>query len=217
MLKQDFQNLKTNTVRGMLCVGRCLETGDGVGRDQTEAVKWYRMAAENELPDAAFELAKCYRFGIGVRRNRITASKWLHKAAKHGHTRAMVLLGKRCLDYDSGEYNSRKAVELFRKAADQGDAWGMFHLGECYINGDGVKKDFDTAYLWFCKAVVAAPEDERLYQSVQHEIFDPTLKECRDNMLKEALNQSNQEMCNPTICISNQPQFEGERGNDIPG
>ena len=183
MLEQDFQNLKTNTVKGMLCVGKCLETGDGVGRDQSEAVKWYRMAAEQGLPDAVFELARCYRFGIGVRRNRTTALKWLHKAAERGHARAMVLLGKRCLDYDSGEYNSRKAVELFRKAAEQGEAWGMFHLGECYINGDGVKKDLDAAYLWFYKAVVTAPEDERLYQSVQHEIFDTNLKACRDEIL----------------------------------
>ena len=185
MLEQDFHDLKTNTVRGMLCVGRCLETGDGVGRNQTEAVKWYRIAAEHELPDAAFELAKCYRFGIGVRRNRTTASKWLHKAAEQRHARAMVLIGKQCLDYDSGEYNSRKAVSLFRQAAEQGEAWGMFHLGECYINGDGVKKDFDTAYLWFYKAVVTAPEDEHLYQSVQHEIVDPDLKAVREGLLKD--------------------------------
>ena len=217
MLEQDFQNLKITTVEGMLSVGKCLETGDGVGRDQSEAVKWYRMAAEQGLPDAAFELARCYRFGIGVRRNRTTASKWLHRAAELGNAKAMVMVGKLCLDYDSGEYNSRKAVELFRKAADQGDAWGMFHLGECYINGTGVKKDFDAAYLCFYKAVVTAPEDEHLYQSVQEEVFDPNLKEYRENMLKESLNQGNQEMCNSSICISNQPQFEGERGNDIPG
>jgi len=199
MLEQDFQNLKANTVKGMLCVGKCLETGDGVGRDQSEAVKWYCMAAENGLPDAAFELAKCYRFGIGVRRNRTTASKWLHRAAEQGHAKAMVLIGKQCLDYDSGEYNSRKAVSLFRKAAEQGDAWGMFHLGECYINGDGVKKDFDAAYLWFYKAVVTAPEDERLYRSVQDEVFDPILKAYRDEILEQAYS------ANPRIvrCLAN--------------
>lgn len=185
MLKQDFENLKVTTVEGLLCIGRCYETGDGVGKDQAEAVKWYRMAAELGGADAVFELAKCYRFGIGVRRNRTTASKWLHKAAEQRHARAMVLIGKQCLDYDSGEYNPRKAVRLFRQAAGQGDAWGMFHLGECYINGDGVKKDFDAAYLWFYKAVATAPEDERLYQSVQHEIVDPDLKAVREGLLKD--------------------------------
>ena len=188
MLKQDFENLKVTTVEGLLCIGRCYETGDGVGKDQAEAVKWYRMAAEQGIADAAFELAKCYRFGIGVRRNRTTASRWLHKAAEHGHAKAMVLVGKLCLEYDEGEYNPRKAFRLFRQAADQGDAWGMFHLGECYINGDGVKKNFDAAYLWFYRAVATAPEDERLYQSVQNEIFDPTLKEFRGSLIQANTN-----------------------------
>lgn len=188
MTKQDFQNLKTNTVRGMLRVGKCLETGDGVDKDQSEALKWYRMAAEHGLPDAIFELARCYRFGIGLKRNRATASRWLHKAAEQGHAKAMVMVGKLCLDYDEGEYNPRKAVKLFRQAADQGDAWGMFHLGECYINGDGVKKDFDAGYLWFYKAIATAPEDERLYQSVQNEIFDPTLKEFRGSLIQANTN-----------------------------
>lgn len=212
-----IQELKKQTVEALFQIGRCYETGDGVGKDQTEAVKWFRMAAEHGHADAAFDLAKSFRFGIGVRRNRATALKWLRKAAEQGHIKAIVLLGMHHLNEFEEEYNPRKAVNLFRQAADLGDAWGMFHLGECYINGDGVRKDFDAAYLWFYKAVVTAPEDEHLYQSVQDEVFDPNLKEYRENMLKESLNQGNQEICNSSICISNQPQFEGERGNDIPG
>ena len=183
MFEQDFQNLKTSTVEGMLCVGRCYETGDGVGKDQAEAVKWYRMAVEQGVADAAFELAKCYRFGIGVRRNRVTASKWLQKAAERGHAKSLVLLGIRYSDECEAEYNPRKAVRFFRKAADQGDAWGMFHLAECLEHGEGVKKDYDAAYLWFYKAVVTSPEDEHLFQSVQYEIFDPNLKTYRDEII----------------------------------
>ena len=62
-------------------------------------------------------------------------------------------------------------------AADQGDARAMYELGECYENGDGVKKDPDAAFLWFCRAALAAPEDEDLYQSVQNRIYSPELKE----------------------------------------
>lgn len=185
MLEQDFQNLKITTVEGMLSVGRCYETGDGVGKDQAEAVKWYRMAAEQGVADAAFELAKCYRFGVGVRRNHTTASKWLQKAAERGHAKSLVLLGIRYSDECEAEYNPRKAVRFFRKAADQGDAWGMFHLGECLERGEGVKKDYDAAYLWFCRAVVTSPEDELLYDLVQNQIFDPNLKECRESILKQ--------------------------------
>ena len=193
MLDQDFQNLKATTVEEMQCVGRCYEAGDGVGKDQAEAVKWYRMAAEQGLPQAMFELCKCYKYGIGVRCNRTTASKWLDKAAERGHSKALVLLGIRYSNECEAEYNPRRAVRFFRKAADQGNAWGMFHLAECLEHGEGVKKDYDAAYLWFCRAVVTSPEDELLYDLVQNQIFDPNLKECREQILAEKkMNASNE-------------------------
>jgi len=53
----------------------------------------------------------------------------------------------------------------------------MFELGECYEQGTGVKKDPDAAYLWFCRAALAAPEDKDLYQMVQNRVYSPELKE----------------------------------------
>lgn len=64
----------------------------------------------------------------------------------------------------------------------------MYYLGECFENGDGERKDADEAYLWYCRAVMADPYDEWLYQSVQNRIFDQNLKECRENLLKETAN-----------------------------
>ncbi len=177
MREHDFRDLKAKAVEQLFQVGKCYETGDGVDKDEVEAVRWYRMAAEQGSADAMFELSKCYTFGIGVRRNRATAFKWLSKAAERGHSKAMVQLGKRCTHEYEADYNPRKAVRLFRTAAEKGDAWGMFHLGECYADGIGVKKDYDAAYLWFCRAALAAPDDEMLYQSVQNKIYDPNLKE----------------------------------------
>ena len=83
------------------------------------------------------------------------------------------------------ELSPRKAAWWFRRAADNGDAWGMYYLGECFENGVGEQKDADEAYLWYCQAVMAEPEDERLYQSVQNKIFDPNLKACRESLLEE--------------------------------
>ena len=64
----------------------------------------------------------------------------------------------------------------FRRAADLGDPRAMFELGDCYEKGVGVKKDSDEAFLWFCRAALASPEDEHLYQSVQNRILSPELK-----------------------------------------
>ena len=188
MTKRHFQKQKDNALEDICRIGWCYESGDGVGKDEVQAVKWYLMAAEQGFPKAMFELCKCYTLGIGVRRNSATASKWLHNAAERGYTRAMCMLGKNYQNEFRAEHNPVEAVKWFRKAAEAGDAWGMFHLGECYETGNGVKKDFDAAYLWFCKAVTTAPENERLYQFVQNQIFDPNLKECREQILGESVN-----------------------------
>ena len=93
MREREFQVLKAKAVEKLIRVGRCYERGDGVGKDEAEAVRWYRMAAELGLAEAQFELGRCYAFGLGMRRNRAPAAKWLHKAAAQWHGKAMLMLG----------------------------------------------------------------------------------------------------------------------------
>ena len=40
----------------------------------------------------------------------------------------------------------------YAEAASQGDAYAQFMLGECYRNGDGVKKNTAIAIKWYCLA-----------------------------------------------------------------
>ena len=183
----QLQKLKKKTVESMLRIGRCYETGDGIARDLAEAVKWYRMAAEEGHVQGMFELSKCYTFGFGVRKNSVTAGKWLRKAAEHGHVTAMLLLGHWLLREEGCGvgYDPREAVKWFRKAAEQGNAEAMYKLGECYEDGIGVKKEPDLAYRWFCRAVLADPMDESLYERVQNHVFDPNLKTVREELLAD--------------------------------
>ena len=52
--------------------------------------------------------------------------------------------------YERGDY--AKAVELFRKAAEQGNADAQFNLGQMYDQGKGVKQDYAKAVAWYGKA-----------------------------------------------------------------
>ena len=45
-----------------------------------------------------------------------------------------------------------KAVERFRKAADQGHAKAQYKLGDCYYFGRGVEQDYAQAVQWYQKA-----------------------------------------------------------------
>ena len=114
MNEREFADLQTKATETTFQIGRCYETGDGVDKDEAEAVKWYRRAAEQGNVQAMIELGKCYTFGIGVRKNRATAFQWLRKAAEHGHEKAMILLGKRYLFEGDTEYNPREGIKCLK-------------------------------------------------------------------------------------------------------
>ena len=48
--------------------------------------------------------------------------------------------------------DTKAAVKWYRKAAEQGDAYGQNGLGLMYANGRGVPQDFKEAVKWYRKA-----------------------------------------------------------------
>ena len=60
--------------------------GDGVPQSDTEAVKWYRLAAEQGNALAQYNLGWMYQYGRGVKKSRKTAIMWYEKAAAQGDT-----------------------------------------------------------------------------------------------------------------------------------
>ena len=41
-----------------------------------------------------------------------------------------------------------RAIRLYRQAAQAGDAFGQYRLGEVYLRGAGVKRDLHEAFRW---------------------------------------------------------------------
>lgn len=67
------------------------DNGDGVAQNKVEAVKWYRMAAEQGKANAQINLAVCYATGEGVQRSLSEAEKWAERAAAGGAKNAEKL------------------------------------------------------------------------------------------------------------------------------
>jgi TPR repeat protein len=63
-----------------------------VGKDQQEAVKWYKKAAEQGDAGAQYNLAWCYRDGAGVKKDEKEAVKWYTKAAEQNYEEAKKAL-----------------------------------------------------------------------------------------------------------------------------
>ncbi|MBQ9904381.1 MAG: sel1 repeat family protein, partial [Synergistaceae bacterium] len=67
----------------MLGVMYC--AGVGVREDKSEAVKWYRKAAEQGYVCAQYDLGNMYRYGWGVPKDKSEAVQWYRKAAEQGN------------------------------------------------------------------------------------------------------------------------------------
>lgn len=58
-------------------------TGDGVKRDEQEAARWWRKAAELGQTSAMIDLAFTYKEGRGNPQNYAEALRWYQQASAH--------------------------------------------------------------------------------------------------------------------------------------
>jgi len=126
--------------------------GTGVAKDDAEAVRWYRKAADQGDSVAQLYLGMRYSDGKGVPKDAAMAASWYRKAAEQGDAGAQGLLGDAYYNGDGVTRDLVEAAKWFRKAADQGDANSQHDLGVCYANGQGVEKDAVEAAKWYRKA-----------------------------------------------------------------
>jgi TPR repeat protein len=87
------------------------------------------------------------------------AAKECADPAKQGHAEAQYNMGYMLSTGNGIKKNEkqgnewyRKAVEWYRKAAEQGDADAQLYLGWMYVNGQGVTKDVVQAMAWYRKS-----------------------------------------------------------------
>ena len=73
--------------------GYMYSTGRGVPKDNTEAVRWYRMAAEQGLARAQCRLGGMYYTGEGIPKDYVQAYAWCDIAAAQGDKTAKGVLG----------------------------------------------------------------------------------------------------------------------------
>ena len=89
-------------------------------KDYSEAVKWYRKAADQGNADAQNNLGVCYKNGEGVPQDYSEAVKWYRKAAEQGQKYAQYNLGVCYYNGQGVTQNRQEAFKYFRQAAAQG-------------------------------------------------------------------------------------------------
>ena len=73
--------------------GRHVHKGEGIPPNFSEAVKWFRKAADQNYAAAQYNLGIMYLKGEGVSPDSSTAVKWYRQAAEQGVSAAQYAMG----------------------------------------------------------------------------------------------------------------------------
>lgn len=123
-------------------------TGFGGEVEESEAVYWYRAAAEQGHIGAQSMLAEILEQGWGgTNPDLVEAVRWYRSAAEGGSVTAQYNLGLILRDGGSGIIaDVVEAARWMDAAAEQGDAWAQRLSAINYLLGNGVEADRGRSY-----------------------------------------------------------------------
>lgn len=111
-----------------------------------------RAAAAN-LVDAELRLGAIHMMNWGfIKQNYFYARYWLERASAKGHLKSSYLLGTLYIQGKGGPVYGLRAVALFEKAAEAGDAEAMIELVGQYTEGLHVLQSINKAKYWALRA-----------------------------------------------------------------
>ncbi len=126
----------------------------GVPQDDTEAVKFYRLAADQGNANAQFNLGNCYLNGRGVSQYDAAAVKWYRLAADQRDSSAQSDLGTMFSNGRGVPKDDVEAVKWWQLAANQGAASARLNLGVMYLRGQGAPRDEVRGLMWLILAAL---------------------------------------------------------------
>ena len=151
-----------------LCyLGTCYFNNRGVSSSLTptqrltEGVRLYTIAANQGVPEALCNLGTCYFNNQGVPSNltkeqRVTEAVRLYtRAANKGLAEAQYSLGKNYVINEGvdSSLSQEGAIRWLTLATNQGHSGAAWLLAQCFINGIGVSRNYDTALKLYEQAI----------------------------------------------------------------
>ncbi len=134
-----------------LFLGEEYYTGKAIRQNNSKAVYWLTLAAEQGEPNAQILLGIYYR-NLGGRKNLTEAVKWFRLAANHKDTYAQYVMGYYYCHGIIVKEDPKRGGKLLQMSAEQGGKFALYELGNCYLNGVGVEANTLTAIDYFQQA-----------------------------------------------------------------
>lgn len=139
-------------VASQYAYGMCLLLGEGIPRDEVEAVRHLRHAAKQHHRAAQNVLGECYLHGVGVKPHARRAFRMFYYASKGEVPQALYNLGYCYLTGAGIDQDTELAMRYLQVAAAANSVAAEYQLGECYADGLGVEQDDIIAIQWYTRA-----------------------------------------------------------------
>ncbi|MGD8940790.1 MAG: hypothetical protein PVJ72_15505, partial [Gammaproteobacteria bacterium] len=127
-------------------LGTFYRDGIGVAKSESEAIKWFRLAASWGISNAQKDLESLLRKQLIQSENGFNNNPQLSKP-EHQY-----LLGMMYINGSGVEKDPNTALQWFLKAAQQNHSEAQYQLGQMYNTGMGVKANPEEAKTWLSKA-----------------------------------------------------------------
>lgn len=102
--------------------GQMLYFAVGAAENKPEGLRYIKMAADADYPDAQYSMALANYFGeVGIPKNLTEAARWARLSANNGLARGQLLFSKLLWAGEGVGQDRVQAVRWMKKAADQGD------------------------------------------------------------------------------------------------
>ena len=143
-----------NHPAGQFLYGWMHDFGEGTPLNDAEGHRWYLKAAANGHVTAMFYAAINFDTGEGTPVDDFEAVRYYRMAAETGHTGAAYNLAIMLREGEGGvPVDFVEALKWFTMVAqDDGDPDAMFYVAEMHAEGEGTRKDIDTAMSWYYRS-----------------------------------------------------------------
>ncbi|WP_343618669.1 tetratricopeptide repeat protein [Ralstonia sp.] len=141
----QLQRAVAGDADAQFAVAEALRQGMGVDKNLSQALRWYREAAEQGHVLAQNNLGSMLLNGMGTDKNPAEATIWYRKAAEQGEAVAQFNLALRHLHGTGAPQSDTEAADWLKKAAEQGYAEAVGQLGTLCRFGRGIPQNFVRA------------------------------------------------------------------------
>lgn len=127
-------------------------TGDGVRKNRSISLRWYREAARQGKPEHQLSFGAVLCSAPGKYGDLQEGLAWVHRAASQGLSSAQYFLASELASGESVTKNSPEAFKWYELAAAKGHPEAQYNLGIMLLEGEGTAKNIAEGQRWIFEA-----------------------------------------------------------------